>query len=182
MKFHETGLVDAYLIELEPRGDARGFFARAFCEDEFRERGLITSFVQTNTSATAERGTLRGLHYQRGEYAEAKLMRCIRGTMLDIIVDLRRSSPTYLRHAMFELSAQNRLQLYVPPGFAHGFLTLTDDVEVIYPVSAKYHPAAEGGIRFDDPAIGLHLPIEVTTVSEKDRSWPLFDREIEAVV
>ena len=181
MKFLETGLAGAYLIELEPRGDARGFFARAFCEDEFAERGLITRFVQTNTSATADRGTLRGLHYQRGDHAEAKLMRCIRGTMLDIIVDIRIQSATYLQHAMFELSAENRRQLYVPPGFAHGFLTLTDDVEVIYPVSAKYHPSAEGGLRYDDPAIAIKLPIAVTTISDKDKSWPFYGRETETV-
>jgi dTDP-4-dehydrorhamnose 3,5-epimerase len=177
MIFHETKLADAFLIDLELRGDERGFFARSFCEDEFAAKGLVSHFVQTNTSRTSERGTLRGLHYQRAPYAEAKLMRCIKGAILDVIVDLRSQSATYLQHGMFELSAENRRQLYVPPGFAHGFLTLSDDVEVVYPVSARYEPSAEGGLRFDDPSLGLELPIAVTTVSEKDRSWPAFNKQ-----
>lgn len=177
MIFHETTLKDARLIELQPRGDARGFFARHFCREEFARHGLITDYPQTNNSATAEKGTLRGLHFQRGQYAEAKLMRCIRGAILDIIVDLRGDSPTYLKHEKFELTAENRRQLYVPPGFAHSFLTLTDDTEVIYPVSSPYTPQAEGGLRYDDPALGIVLPIPVTTISPKDASWPLLDRD-----
>ncbi len=177
MIFQETKLKGAYTIDLEKRGDDRGFFARAYCKDEFEAHGLVANYVQTNTSATSEKGTLRGLHYQRAPHAEAKLMRCIRGTILDIIVDLRGASPTYLQHEMVELSQSNRRQLYVPPGFAHAFLTLTDDVEVIYPVSAPYTPQAEGGVRYDDPLLGIELPIAVTTISEKDRSWPLLDRD-----
>ena len=176
MIFTETTLKDAFLIDLEPRGDARGFFARSFCRDEFAQHGLVTQYVQTNTSLTEEKGTLRGLHFQRGEFAEAKLMRCTRGSILDVIVDLRGVSPTYLKHEMFELTDRNRRQLYVPPGFAHCFLTLTDEVEVCYPVSSPYTPHAEGGVRYDDPLLGITMPIPVTTVSEKDRSWPSLDK------
>ncbi|GGD87273.1 dTDP-4-dehydrorhamnose 3,5-epimerase [Aureimonas endophytica] len=173
MIFEKTHLNGAWLIDLEPRGDHRGFFARAYDTAEFARHGLVADYPQTNTSFSAFRGTLRGLHFQHGEAAEAKLMRCIRGTMLSIIVDLRGGSPTYLQHGLFELSVENRRQLYVPPGFANAFLTLTDDVEVVYPVSQPYAPGAEGGVRYDDPRLGIRLPIEVTTISDKDRNWPL---------
>jgi dTDP-4-dehydrorhamnose 3,5-epimerase len=180
MIFYESKLKGAYSIDLEKKGDARGFFARSFCRAEFAERGLITDYVQTNTSATADRGTLRGLHFQRDAFAEAKLMKCVRGAVLDIIVDLRGWSPTYLQHELVELSEDNRRQFYVPPGCAHGFLTLTDDVEVVYPVSTPYTPRAEGGLRYDDPLLGISLPIAVTTISEKDRSWPFLQEEAPA--
>lgn len=175
MIFHPTDLKDARLIELEPRGDERGFFARTFCREEFARHGLVADYAQMNTSYSAHKGTLRGMHYQRGEFVEAKLMRCIRGTILSIIVDLRGDSPTYLRHGLFELSAENRRQLYVPKGFSNAFLTLTDDAEVCYPASSPYTPQAEGGVRYDDPLLGIELPIAVTTVSDKDRNWPLLD-------
>lgn len=175
MKFQQTGLGNAWLIEIEPRGDERGFFARTLCTHEFAMHGLDSDFVQMNMSYSAKRGTLRGLHYQHAPFAEAKLVRCVRGAIWDVIVDLRGNSPTYLRHAGFLLSAQNRRQLYVPPGFAHSFLTLEDDAEVIYPVTAAYTPSAERGLRFDDPVLEIQWPTKVTTVSDKDAGWPRLD-------
>lgn len=173
MIFHPTTLKDAWLIELEPRGDARGFFARSMCREEFDRHGLSNTFVQQNTSFSKNRGTLRGLHFQKPPHGEAKLVRCLRGAIADVIVDIREDSPTYLQHQLFELTDANRHQLYVPPGFAHAFQTLTDDVEVSYLVSAPYTPQAESGLRYDDPALGIAWPLPVTTVSEKDAAWPL---------
>ncbi|MDN3564522.1 dTDP-4-dehydrorhamnose 3,5-epimerase [Paeniroseomonas aquatica] len=173
MIFHSTTLKDAWLIALEPRGDERGHFARTMCQTEFAKHGLATEYVQQNMSASAKAGTLRGLHFQRAPHAEAKLVRCIRGAIFDVIVDLRGDSPSYLRHEGFELSAVNQRQLYVPPGFAHSFLTLTDDAEVTYLVSSFYAPGAEGGLRYDDPALGIEWPLPVSTISEKDANWPL---------
>lgn len=173
MIFHETTLKDAWLIELEPRGDERGFFARTMCREEFASHGLISDFVQQNTSVSAHRGTLRGMHYQTEPYAEAKLVRCLRGAIVDVIVDLREGSPSYLKHQMFELTDRNRHQLYVPPGFAHSFQTLADDVEVSYLVSAPYTPEAERGLRYNDERLGITWPETVTTISDKDAAWPL---------
>ncbi|WP_254454877.1 dTDP-4-dehydrorhamnose 3,5-epimerase [Acetobacter estunensis] len=163
----------AVLIDPELRGDDRGFFTRMMCRKEFAEHGLITDFVQHNMSFSRNRGTIRGLHFQRGIHAEAKLMRCTKGKIIDIIVDLREESPTYLQYEKFLLSDENHRLLYVPPGFAHGFQTLTDNVEVFYPVSAMYAPDVEGGLRYDDPRIGISWPLEVSDLSEKDASWPL---------
>lgn len=173
MIYHRTTLLDAWLLELEPRGDERGMFARTMCRDEFVEHGMATDYVQQNMSISARKGTVRGLHFQRSPYAEAKLIRCLRGAILDVIVDLRQGSPTYLKHEAFELTAENRLQLYAPAGFAHGFQSLADDVEVSYLVSSRYTPAAEGGLRYDDPLLGIAWPLPVTAISPKDRSWPL---------
>lgn len=174
MIFHDTTLKDAKLIDLEKRGDERGFFARTFCEKEFAAQGLETRFVQQNTSLSAQKGTLRGMHMQKGADAEVKLIRCLRGTILDVIVDTRPQSPTYKKWEAFELSDQNHRMLYVPRGFAHGFITLTDHVEVTYLVSAFYAPGAEAGIRYDDPAIGIVWPMAPTVISEKDQAWPPF--------
>lgn len=173
MIFHPTSLNDAWLIELEPHGDERGFFARTMCRDEFARHGLIGEFVQQNTSFSAQRGTLRGLHYQLQPYAEAKLVRCLRGAVVDVIVDLREGSSSYLQHQMFELTCANRHQLYVPPGFAHAFQTLNDEVEVSYLVSASYHPQAERGLRYSDERLGIAWPLPVTVLSGKDANWPL---------
>ncbi|WFE72630.1 dTDP-4-dehydrorhamnose 3,5-epimerase [Halomonas sp. M1] len=181
MLFHQTNLKDARLIELEPRGDERGFFARTMCRVEFERHGLLSDFVQQNTSFSAQRGTLRGLHYQRQPHAEAKLVRCLKGAIVDVIVDIRKDSATYLRHQLFELTDTNRLQLYVPPGFAHSFQTLTDDVEVSYLVSAAYHPEAERGLRYNDERLAIEWPIPPTVVSEKDASWPLISERNEAL-
>lgn len=173
MIFHKTTLNDACLIDLELRGDERGHFARSFCEDEFARHGLISQFVQQNLSRSARRGTLRGLHYQMQPHGEAKLIRCTRGAIVDVIVDIREESSSYLQHECFELTADNQRQLYVPPGFAHAFQTLCDDVEVSYLVSAKYTPAAERGLRYNDERLGIDWPLVVTTISEKDAAWPL---------
>jgi dTDP-4-dehydrorhamnose 3,5-epimerase len=175
MIFHETSLKDAWLVELERRGDDRGFFARTMCREEFAARGLDTEYVQQNTSFSAHRGTLRGMHYQLAPHTEAKLVRCIKGAIVDIIVDLRRASPTYLRHQKFELDEQNRLQLYVPRGFAHAFQSVTDNVEVSYLVSAPYVPSAERGLRYNDPRLGIEWPLPVTVISDKDASWSLLE-------
>jgi len=175
MLFHRTTLNDVFLIEIEPRGDSRGMFARTMCVDEFSRHGLETSFVQQNMSVSAEKGTLRGMHYQLKPHDEVKLVRCVRGALCDIVVDIRRDSPTYLKHEAFELSEKNHRQLYVPRGFAHGFITLTDHVEASYLVTARYAPTAERGIRYDDPQLGITWPIEPQVVSEKDRTWPLID-------
>lgn len=176
MKFHPTTLKDAWLIELEERGDERGFFARSMCRDEFAAHGIAGDFCQQNMSRSAQTGTVRGMHFQRAPYTEAKLIRCVRGAIIDVIVDLRRDSPTYLKSEAFVLDEGNRRQLYVPPGFAHGFQTLVDDIEVTYLVSAPYTPEAEGGLRYDDPALRIKWPLIATSVSPKDAAWPLIDR------
>ncbi len=172
MLFNTTSLQDAVLIDLEPRGDARGMFARTFCANEFQAAGLKTSFVQQNMSVSAEKGTLRGMHRQIAPHSEIKLIRCLRGAIFDVIIDLRPDSQTYLKWEGFELSAENRRQLYVPEGFAHGFQCLTPDVEVTYLVSQFFTPDAERGVRQDDPAFGIEWPAEITVMSDKDRSWP----------
>jgi dTDP-4-dehydrorhamnose 3,5-epimerase len=172
MRIELTTLAGARLIQLEKRGDERGWFARTMDARVFAEQGMDSEFVQQNASTSARAGTLRGLHFQRPPDAEAKLVRCLRGRILDVIVDLRRSSPTFLRHEGFELSAENGNMLYVPRGFAHGFQTLTNDVEVSYLVSAFYAPDAEGGLRWDDHRLGIAWPLPVSVISPKDAAWP----------
>ena len=174
MKFHQTTLKDAMLIDLERRGDDRGFFARTFCVDEFAAQGLPTEFVQQNTSYSANKGTLRGMHFQTAPHGEDKLIRCLRGAIVDIIIDLRPDSPTYKKWEAFELDDVNKRQLLVPKGFGHGFQTVSDHVEVTYLVSAKYTPSAEGGVRWNDPAFGITWPLAPTDMSDKDRNWPDF--------
>ncbi len=174
MKFEETELPGAYVIELEPVRDERGFFARAWCAREFEAAGLTTVHAQTNFSYNGRAGTLRGLHYQLAPHQEVKLVRCIRGSIYDVIVDLREGSPGYRKWIGVELSACNRRMLYVPAGFAHGFVTLEDDTEVLYQVNEFYTPGAERGLRYDDPAIGIRWPRAVSIISEKDAGWPAF--------
>lgn len=174
MIFKETALPGAYVIELEKRQDERGFFARAWCQREFEAMGLAPRIAQANVSFSAARGTLRGMHYQTAPHEEAKLIRCTRGAIHDVIVDLREDSPTYRRWIGVELSAESHRMLYVPERFAHGFQTLTDDAEVTYQVSEFYTPGAERGIRWNDPAIGIEWPLEPTVMSGKDREWPDF--------
>jgi dTDP-4-dehydrorhamnose 3,5-epimerase len=175
MIFHKTNLSDVWVVELEKRGDERGFFARTMCREEFAAHGMDTDYVQQNTSYSAHRGTIRGMHYQLPPHAEAKFVRCIAGAIVDIIVDLRRQSPTYMRHGQFELDDRNRLQLYVPRGFAHAFQTVSDNVEVSYLVSAPYMPTAERGLRYSDPRLDIQWPLPVAAISDKDASWPLLD-------
>jgi dTDP-4-dehydrorhamnose 3,5-epimerase len=171
--FHPTRLSGAHIIELEPHRDDRGLFARTFCAREFRAHGLLDSFVQCNTSWNKCKGTLRGLHYQLPPSSEAKLVRCVAGSLWDVIVDLRRDSPTYLQHLAVELSAANRRALYIPELFAHGFQTLEDDTEIFYQMSAYYAPELSIGLRGDDPRLGIDWPLAVSVISDKDRAWPL---------
>lgn len=175
IKFTETPLAGAFVIEPERRGDERGFFARVFCEEQFARQGLATHFVQINNSLSSAPGTLRGMHYQLPPHAETKVVRCIRGALWDCILDLRRGSPTFGGWYGTELSADNRRMMYVPKGFAHGFVTLEADAEMLYFVDAAYHPDAERGVRHDDAEFGIQWPAEARQVSEKDRSWPNFD-------
>ena len=175
MIFHRTPVEGAYTIELEKRGDERGFFARVFCKREFAEVGLITKFVQVNNSTSADRGTLRGMHYQLAPKPETKLVRCVRGSLFDVVLDLRKESPTFGQSFGAELSAENRLMMYVPKGCAHGFLTLTDDSEVIYLVDEFYSPENERIVRYDDPRFRIEWPAEVRVISDKDRTARDFD-------
>ncbi|HZH07040.1 MAG TPA: dTDP-4-dehydrorhamnose 3,5-epimerase [Lautropia sp.] len=177
MKFTPTPLAGATIVDIERREDARGWFGRSYCEHEFEAHGLPTRMVQTNTSLTRKRGTLRGMHYQLAPNAEDKLVRCVSGAIWDAIVDIRPESPTYCQWTGVELSADNARMLLVPKGFAHGFVTLTDDAVVTYQVSAFYAPASERGARHDDPAFGIAWPVPVLDLSDKDRNWPDFARE-----
>lgn len=163
----------SYVIDLDRLEDHRGFFARAFCVDEMRELGMNVDIVQINMSQNHRKGIVRGMHYQIEPAPEAKLMRCIRGAIFDVIVDMRQYSSTYLQWFGVELTAENRRALYVPPLFAHGYQALTDGAEVIYSTSGVYTPACERGIRPDDPALDIRWPLPLSEVSPKDRSWPL---------
>ncbi len=172
MVFHETPLPGAFMVDLERREDARGSFARAFCAVEFSAHGLSPLVAQADLSYNHQRGTLRGLHYQRAPATEDKLVRCIRGTIYDVIVDLRPTSRTYLAHYGVELSEKNQRGLYVPAMCAHGFQALTDDSEILYLISGSHSPEHEGGIRYNDPALGIEWPLPVTMISDKDAAWP----------
>ena len=172
MIFTETKLKGAYTIDIEKREDERGFFARSWAYDEYEAHGLIPRIVQSNISYNKMKGTLRGMHYQIAPYQEAKIVRCTRGALYDVIVDLRRSSPTYKEWVGVELTAGNYRMLYVPEGFAHGFLTLEDNTEAIYHVTQVYSPQAERGARYNDPAFNITWPGEIVVISDKDRNWP----------
>jgi dTDP-4-dehydrorhamnose 3,5-epimerase len=175
MLFNLTPLGGAYTIDFEKSGDDRGFFARLFCAREFRQAGLETQYVQVNDSFSAKRGTLRGMHYQLPPAAEVKLVRCIRGALNDVIVDLRPDSPTFKQWFGVELTADNRRMMYVPRGFGHGFMTLAEDTEVLYLVSAFYTPEHERGLRYNDENLGIKWPASPTEISDKDRNWPDLD-------
>lgn len=176
MEFCPTELHGAYLLRLEPAHDRRGFFARSFCIEEFKAHGLEANYPQHSVSFSARKGTLRGMHYQNAPHSEAKLVRCSRGAILDVIIDIRPDSPTYRNSQGFELSSANGHQLYIPKGFAHGFQTLCDDVEVSYLISAPYRRDSARGIRYDDPLFGLNWPLSITEISEKDLHWPDFSQ------
>jgi len=173
MHFTETKLPGAYTIEPQLHEDGRGLFARTFCAREFRDHGLQDIFVQCNTSWNARRGTLRGLHYQSPPSTEVKLVRCTAGALLDVMVDLRPESPTYLQHVAVELTAKNRAALYIPGMFAHGFQTLEEGTEVFYQMSEFYAPKLARGIRYDDPKLGIQWPFPVSSISDQDLSWTL---------
>ncbi len=172
--FTETKLSGAFIIDLERREDERGFFARAFCQNEFSAHGLKPLIAQANVASNTRKGTLRGMHFQYPPAAETKLVRCTRGAILDIIVDLRPESPTYLQHVSVELTADNQRALYVPERFAHGYQTLEDLTDTSYQVGEFYTPTAEGGLMYNDPALGISWPLPVAVISEKDRKFPPF--------
>lgn len=175
MKFVETPLKGAYLIELEKRGDDRGFFARAFCRNEFEAHKLNNNIVQINNSLSKDKGTLRGLHYQLNPKSEDKIVRCIHGSLYDVIIDLRPESSTFKKWFGTELNAENRNLLFVPKEFAHGFITLEENTEAFYLVTEFYSPEHERGIRYNDPAFDIKWPIEPVVISDKDNSHPYFN-------
>jgi dTDP-4-dehydrorhamnose 3,5-epimerase len=181
VKFHPTPLQDAYTIELEARGDERGFFARLFCEKEFGAAGLATRFVQCNDALSVKKATLRGMHYQLTPAAEVKIVRCLRGALFDVILDIRPDSPTFGQWFGTELTAENRLMMYVPRGFAHGFLTLADNTETLYLVSEFYSPQHERGIRWNDPRFNVAWPTLPDEISGKDAAWPDFDPQFHGI-
>lgn len=181
MTFTETTLKGAFIIDLEPRGDDRGFFARTFCQREFQAHGLKPLVAQANLSFNRRVGTVRGLHFQFPPAAETKYVRCSRGAIVDVIVDLRPESPTYLQHVAVELTAENRRGLYVPERFAHGYQVLEDDTETTYQVGEFYTPAAESGLRFSDPRLAIEWPLPPTDMSDKDRAWKLLE-EVEPFI
>lgn len=175
MRFIETKLKDAYIIEMELIDDERGFFARSWCQNEFKERGLNTNLVQCNVSFNLKKGTLRGLHYQVKPHEEAKLVRCTKGAIYDVIIDLRPESPTFKKWVAVELTAENHKMLYIPEGMAHGFQTLEDNSEVFYQMSEFYHPDLARGIRWDDPVFRIEwLDCDRRVISEKDQSYADF--------
>lgn len=171
MIFVETTLKGAYLIEPERIEDDRGFFARTFCQKEFEVRGLNPNMLQCSISFNKMKGTLRGLHYQATPHEEAKLIRCTRGVIYDVIVDLRPESPTYRQWIAIELSQESRTAVYVPEGFAHGFQTLTDNAEVYYQISQFHHPEAARGVRWNDPAFGITWPVDQRIISSRDQEY-----------
>lgn len=176
MKFTETNISGAYVIDLEMQSDDRGFFARVWCQKELEKLGLNSSIAQCNISYNKRKGTVRGLHYQKSPFEEIKMVRCIQGAVFDVVVDLRRDSPSYLQYFSVELSAKNRRALYVPKGCAHGYQALEDDTEVIYFCSEFYHPKSETSVRWDDSAFNILWPEVVTEISEKDSAaedWQL---------
>jgi dTDP-4-dehydrorhamnose 3,5-epimerase len=174
MIFHETVLEGAFVIEPERREDERGFFARIWCRKEFEEHGLTPQLVQCSISYNKMKGTLRGMHYQAAPFEEEKIVRCTQGAIYDVIIDLRQESKTYAQYIGVTLSPENRIMLYVPKGFAHGFLTLEDKSEVFYQMSEYFAPNYSRGVRWDDPAFGIMWPEEVRVISERDRTYPDF--------
>ncbi len=175
MRFLQSSLDGPLLIEPEPIRDERGFFARTFCVAEFGDHGLVNEFVQHSISFSERLHTLRGMHFQDPPHAEVKVVTCIAGAIYDVVVDIRPQSATYLRWQAFELTASNRLQLYIPEGFAHGFQTLTANVTVNYLISKFHAPQAANGLRFDDPLLAVDWPAAPSTMSDRDRSWPLLE-------
>ena len=171
MKFIETKLPGAYLVEIAPINDERGFFARSWSRPDFEKLGLNANLAQANVAWNVEKGTLRGMHFQAAPHAETKLVRCTRGAVYDVIVDLRPNSPTHKHSFGAELTADNYKMLYIPEGFGHGYQTLTDGAELTYFTTALYAPSAAGGVRYNDPAFGIEWPLAVTRISEKDAQW-----------
>jgi dTDP-4-dehydrorhamnose 3,5-epimerase len=180
VKYTPLAVDGVYLVEMEPRSDERGWFARGFAAEEFAEHGMVPDVAHCNVSFNHRAGTVRGLHLSLPGHPESKFIRCTRGAIVDVAVDVRPGSPTYLQHVEVELTADNRHALYLPPHLAHAYQTLTDDTEVLYMVSVPYKPGAEVGFRHDDPAFGLTWPVPVSVVSDKDMSWADFDGDANA--
>jgi len=176
MFFHKIKLSGAFIVDIDPIVDERGFFARGWCENEFKKHGLDTRILQCNLSQNKKKGTLRGLHYQASPYQEAKLIRCIKGSIFDVIIDLRSNSDTFLKWFGVELTAENYRMLYVPENFAHGYQTLEDNSVVFYQVSEFYKPEYGRGIKWNDPSINIRWPLENKTISTQDQRWPLIER------
>lgn len=172
MRFVATAIAGVFVVETEPRVDDRGSFARLFCEREFAAAGLVDRFAQTSLSHNARAGTVRGLHWSEGEGAETKLVRCLRGRLLDRLVDLRPASPTRLARLDLELSAEVPCALYVPAGVAHGFQSFADDTDLLYMIDRPHDPAAARGARWDDPAFAAPWPLPISVISDRDRTWP----------
>jgi dTDP-4-dehydrorhamnose 3,5-epimerase len=177
MRFTETPIAGAWVLEPEWRVDERGYFTRTFCRRELAEHGLNAEVAQANTGYSERAGTLRGIHYQVAPHLESKLVRCTRGAVYDVVVDLRPGSPTYARWHALELSAENGVALYIPEGCGHGYQTLTDGAELYYQASTFYAPEAVRGVRFDDPALGIDWPLAVTAISAADREWPFLSTQ-----
>ncbi|MGW0172753.1 dTDP-4-dehydrorhamnose 3,5-epimerase [Rhodococcus sp. NPDC003322] len=173
MEYSRTDVDGVTIVDIEPHLDSRGFFSRSFDTHEFESHDLASAVIQTNISFNHVTGTLRGLHRQRPPYSEAKLVRCTRGAIVDVAVDVREDSATYGKHVMVQLTSDNHRALFLPPYVAHGFLTLADNTEVIYQVSGPYEPEGEEGFRYDDSEFGIAWPLPVTVISDKDASWPL---------
>ena len=176
MRFTASRIPGAWVIDIEPIHDPRGFFAMTWVPDEFRKHGIAPDLAQCNLAYNHKRGTLRGMHFQTAPHAQAKIVRATRGALLDVIVDLRPESPAYCAWDAVELTDQNRRMLYMPEGIAHGYLTLTDDVEAYYHASTPWAPQAESGVRWDDPAFAIAWPFPPTVISQKDENWPLWRR------
>jgi len=174
MTFTETPLKGAFVIELEPHRDERGWFARTYCQQEFEKHGIKFAIVQSNLSLSLRAGTLRGMHFQKEPHAESKLIRCVRGSIHDVVIDLRPDSPTYRRHFALELSGDNLRALFIPEGFAHGFQSLADETMVEYQMGNYYSAKAVAGYRYDDPAFAISWPRSVSTISKQDLAWPSF--------
>ena len=175
MIFKETSLKGSYVLTLEPVEDERGWFTRTYCKNEFLAIGRNKEWVQMNHSFTKQKGTVRGMHYQRPPYGEIKLVRCIAGSVYDVIIDLRSDSKTFLQYFGIELSASNKKMIYIPEGFAHGFQTLSNDAELVYHHSQFYLPGVEAGVKYNEPAIKIKWPLEITSISDRDNSHPLID-------
>lgn len=181
MIFTETALKGSYIISLKPFSDDRGWFARTYCKKEFGTIGHDKEWVQMNHSFTKEKGTVRGMHFQHPPFSEIKMVRCIAGAVLDVIVDIRKDSPTFLQHVVAELSAANKQMIYIPEGFAHGFQTLAENTELVYHHSEYYQPGVEGGLKYNDPILNIEWPLPVMNVSERDNSHLLLDGNFKGV-
>ncbi len=181
MIFNSLILKGAFTIDVQPNEDNRGFFTRTFCEKEFAEHNLVQHFVQANHSGTHGKGVIRGMHFQHSPYSEVKLVKCVQGAIFDVIVDVRKDSPTFLQWFGTELTSENKRMMYVPAGFAHGFQSLSDYSEITYMVSTFYNKESEGGVKFDDAAVGIEWPLPVSLISDKDQAIPLIDASFTGV-